>query len=556
LRFTKAGAGCRTGAALVFVAVAVAAFVAPADATPGDLDPTFSRNGLVRTGFGAGGYSHANAVAIQPDGRILAAGDADLDDPETDPDLAIARYLPDGRLDSSFSSNGKLRADFGGADTAEAIALQGDGRIVVAGTSNPGLLIARYLPDGTPDPSFSGDGRLITNFSANDLALDSDGRIVVAGTRSGPEAALARFEPDGTPDTSFSGDGVATVGFAEASSGYSVAIEPQGNLVLGGRSVVTQDGDDSYADLALARFKPNGDPDLSFSGDGLATADIIDSDSALDLALRPDGRIVAAGAICIVDFWDGTCAGVTAQFNPDGSLDGSFGDQGIQSLWAPFHAGTVGEALALTGDGGIVVAGETLPDRFYTAPIDFALFSLDPDGSRNLSFTEHGVWTTDFLSGYDRASDVELQSNGRIVVAGSSDSQLALARYEVHSGPRDADADGLRDDADRCPSRFGTSRHGCPHYGRSLTMAFHKHQDLYVGTLASREPRCVDYEEVRVFRVRRGLDFKVDTANTSDAGRWSVDARLHPGRYYAVAPPSTGPKYGHCLKARADGFRI
>ncbi len=517
-----------------------------AQARPGDLDPSFSDDGLVRAHFGK--KSWANALAIQDDGKILVAGGSD-------DDLAVSRYRPDGQLDASFSSNGRLKSDFGGEDQAEGIAIQADGRVVVAGTTeragppySSSVIVARYLPDGSPDPSFSDDGRLTTSFRdddrASDVAIGPDGGILVTGTGDWVRGALLRFQPDGTPDASFAGGGVADLGPNTIASG--VAVQSDGKVIVGGRS-----GWD-YTDFLVARFDPDGDPDPGFSGDGRATADIADVDAAWDIAVRPNGKIIATGTECgpYGDFHP-SCGAAVARFKSDGSLDGSFGTQGTESLY-----GSDGAGVALTPDGGIVSAGETPTDPYYEEDADFAVLRLDSRGTPDNAFRGDGLWATDFLSGYDAAADVALQRNGRIVTAGRSDRELALARYRVDAGPADADADGIRDGSDRCPHRFGRHRSGCPHYKRFLTMEFHKHRDLYWGALKSREPECMEGQQVRVLRKRRGADLLVDTATTDYKGRWRVDARLHPGHYYGVAVPSFDPASGRCLRAYAHGFEI
>jgi uncharacterized delta-60 repeat protein len=335
-----------------------------------------------------------------------------------------------------------------------------------------------------------------------------------------------------------------------------VAVQPDGSPVLGGQVL---NDDLLTTDLALARFGPGGGLDSSFGGDGTTTLDIGPVDDIHHIALRPDGRVVASGADCSSpeDLYGG-CAGEAAQFNSDGSPDDSFGDQGvlILSLRSRGYVGSVADALRVTEDGGTVLAGGSLTDRQDYGPVDFVLVRLDAAGSPDRSFREGGTWTTDFASGDDDAYDVALQDDGKIVAAGESGHMIALARYEVEPGRRDADADGVRDGTDRCPIRYGDHPDGCTIYSRSLTMEFDRRQDLYEGELSSREPLCEDGELVRVFRKRRGPDFLVDTTRTTGGGGWEMDARLHPGRYYAIAPARLYRSFGRCARARAHGFRI
>jgi uncharacterized delta-60 repeat protein len=237
----------RTGAVLV-AAVVIGVFPAGAQAAPGDLDLTFSGDGKQRTDFGFGD-SRAAAIARQPDGKIVAVG-ADRGD------LALARYNPNGSLDTSFSGDGKQTTDFGGCcDGANGVALQDDGKIVVVGGG--GFALARYNPNGSLDTSFSGDGKQTTSFTAVDVAngvtIQGDGKIVAVG-RAGDfgvtDFALARYNPNGSLDTSFSGDGRQTTDFGGDDGANGVAIQGDGKIVAAG----VGPGPNGTNDFALARY--------------------------------------------------------------------------------------------------------------------------------------------------------------------------------------------------------------------------------------------------------------------------------------------------------------
>jgi uncharacterized delta-60 repeat protein len=183
----------RSGAILVAAMVVGVVFSAGAKAAPGDLDPTFSGDGKQRTDFGFGN-SRAAATVRLPDGKIVAVGEAGGH-------FALARYNPDGSLDTSFSADGKQTTDFGGPDFASAVALQADGKIVAVGVGSRDFALARYNPNGSLDASFSGDGRQTTDFGgfdqANAVALQGDGRIVAVGVGLGTDRTedfeLARY---------------------------------------------------------------------------------------------------------------------------------------------------------------------------------------------------------------------------------------------------------------------------------------------------------------------------------------------------------------------------
>jgi uncharacterized delta-60 repeat protein len=185
---TKLLAAMQDVTLVVMVAILVLLFDARGQSTlprEGDLDVSFSGDGKVITDF-SGRTDAAAAIVIQPDGKILVAGSSVV---SRSSDFVLARYLPNGALDSTFSGDGKLRNNFDGNETARAVALQPDGKIVVAGTRTTSqgddFLLARYLPNGNLDTSFSGNGWVTTDLGSNErakgVAVQPDGKIVAAG---------------------------------------------------------------------------------------------------------------------------------------------------------------------------------------------------------------------------------------------------------------------------------------------------------------------------------------------------------------------------------------
>jgi len=192
----------------------VGVVVPAAYAAAGDLDPTFGGDGTVTTSFV--GYDGISAVAVQADGKIVVAGYTGGND------FGVARLLGNGNLDTSFDGDGKVTIDFGGYDGANAVAIQSDDKIVVAGyTSGPSddFAVARLLTNGALDTTFDGDGKATVDFGGYDgasaVAVQSDGKIVAAGYTAGPadDGAVARLLTTGTLDPTFSSDGKATVDF-------------------------------------------------------------------------------------------------------------------------------------------------------------------------------------------------------------------------------------------------------------------------------------------------------------------------------------------------------
>jgi uncharacterized delta-60 repeat protein len=395
----------------------------PAAAAAGDLDVSFGIDGRVTTDFG--GSDGASEVAIQPDGKIVAAGSAHGDD------FALARYNRDGSLDTSFDGDGKVTTDFGGVDAASDVAIQPDGKIVAAGGGAADFALARYNRDGSLDTSFDGDGKVTTDFRGVDaavgVAIQLNGKIVAAGfDADADDFALVRYNRDGSLDTSFDGDGKVTTDFGSAfEAAAAVAIQPDGRIVAAG---FTQVGDD----FALARYNRDGSLDTSFDGDGKVTTDfgftgpfgdpIYTVDLATGVVIQPDGKIVAAGFSVTggVDF-------ALARYNPDGSLDTGFGFVGkvTTSFGDLDHA----FGVAIQSDGKIVAAGTTT--GFGADGIGWVLARYKRDGSLDTDFGVDGQVTTDFEGVGEAASGVAIQPNGRIVAVGGATAghDFALARY-------------------------------------------------------------------------------------------------------------------------------
>lgn len=391
-------------------------------AQPGSLDDIFGTNGKVITDFGTF-HDRGYSVAIQPDGKIVIAGESNNG---SDRDFAIARYNTDGTLDDSFSAGGKVTTDFGmSEDYGKSVAIQEDGRIVVAGYSSNGtdddFALARYNTNGGLDSSFGGDGKVTTDFGTghddgNTVAIQSDGKIVVAGS-SDIDLAIARYNTDGTLDNSFGLDGKVTTAFGTGSDrGRSVAIQPDGRIIVAG------DADNgSDIDLALARYNTDGTLDNNFGLDGKVITDFgAGHDYGRSVAIQPDGKILIAGESNF-DF-------ALARYNTDGTLDNTFGTDGkVTTDFGSYY--DAGNSVAIQPDGRIVVVGFMLngPDR------DFALARYNTDGTLDSNFGLGGKVTTALGTSDDYGYSVAIQPDGMIVMAGFSGSttgsDFAVARY-------------------------------------------------------------------------------------------------------------------------------
>jgi uncharacterized delta-60 repeat protein len=258
----------------------------------------FGSAGVVKTDI-LGGGDQANAVAVQPDGKIVVAGFATRSG--IDSDFALVRYNADGTPDQSFDGDGVVTTDLGTrSDDARAIAIQPDGRIVVAGTAGEDIALVRYLSDGRPDKSFGQAGTKITDLGsedvANGVALTATGQVLVAGYTLGPKIdrdfLVARYRADGVLDTTFGDHGAVKTDLGAGDDfAENLVADPSGRIVLVGRATSA-----TILDMALVRYLPDGGLDTGFDGDGILTADFHGpGEFGQDVAIDADGRIVAAG---------------------------------------------------------------------------------------------------------------------------------------------------------------------------------------------------------------------------------------------------------------------
>lgn len=396
-----------------------------ATAQPGTLDPTFGNFGKVTTDVGLATYDEAHAMALQADGSIVVAGTSGYSGTQ---DFMAARYLSDGTLDPSFGAGGKalLSIDFGD-DIARALALQPDGKVLLGGYSYTGLgigfALARLNTDGTPDASFGSGGFITTvlpgdiTLQARAIAVQPDGRIVLAG--GGAEGfAIMRYLDDGQPDTSFGASGLVTVDFSEGNDqATALALQPDGNILLAGyASGLVEDS------VALARLLPDGSLDASFGNGGAVRVTYPTLPSVANgLHLMADGRFLVSGFA--------NSSGIVGRFLPDGSPDPSFNGFG----WRLFSfVGTVGARIhdvEVQQDGRIALAGSGIGAQPH-----FLIASLEDDGSFDTGFGTGGYTLTDFAQDQDDAFALSLQPDGKLLLAGrtnggTTDMDVALARY-------------------------------------------------------------------------------------------------------------------------------
>lgn len=334
----------------------------------------------------------------------------------------------DGSLDLSFDSDGKVSTDFGDFDGGYDVVLQPDGKIIVAGTGAAGaaFALARYNSNGSLDNTFDGDGKLTTIFGGkgdfgHSVALQSDGKIVLAGytTILGVRTnfAVVRYNSNGSLDNTFGTGGKASDSAGHENSAYAMAIQSDGKIVLAGTSSSYSSSVGDYYRFVLLRYNTNGTLDNTFDGDGRVLCDSGTIRDAFALAIQTDGKIIIAGTI------DSNFA--LYRYNSNGSLDNTFGISGKVVTDIASTSLDIIYSLALQSDGKIIAAGTTTNSSTNS---DIALIRYNTNGSLDNTFGTAGKVITNIVA-FDEGTSVAVLSNGKIIVAGASDDQFAVLRY-------------------------------------------------------------------------------------------------------------------------------
>jgi uncharacterized delta-60 repeat protein len=394
----------------LFVAVLFAVLATPAHAAPALLDPVFGGDGIV-TAFPDGAI--ATAVGIDADRRIVAVGYTT----GRHVDVVIARFLPDGTPDTSFGANGHRRYDLGGADYAFDAAVIPNGGIVVVGrrsNAHDRMFVLRVRPDGTRQPSFGHHGVTFIDFgkplqSANAVDLTRRGRIVVGGYTTngvGARSALARLSPHGRLDKGFGGDGMVSVDIGSGAEQINDL-----RVLAGGAIVAAGDAENGQNPrFSVLRVGSDGKVDHSFG-----TGD--DGSSTFDVATGPD----VANALAVAANGDYLLAGYAgAHADPavlavrhNGLLDTSYGSHGHVVIRL---ANAFEETADIVRQGGKAI----LVGRIRGNHDDLGVIRLKAGGALDTSFSGDGILRIDVNDSTDAGAAGLLQPNGKLVVGGQT----------------------------------------------------------------------------------------------------------------------------------------
>lgn len=386
---------------------------------------TFAQTVIIDNSFGTNGMIDpvisANAITKQADGKIVIAGTyrTGTGNPNN---IAVARYNTNGTLDLSFNGIGYYAMTiYGINETAVAVAVQADGKIVASGwtteaNGSSGFAIVRFNTNGRPDSTFEADGRVVVkpcnNSGARAMVIQPDGKIIVGGscvvTGGGPNTdfTLVRYDINGTIDATFDGDGIVKTAMVGTSYDdiRAIKLQPDGKIVVGGFVRTNTE----WNDFGIARYNTNGSLDNTFDGDGkVITPWGTSYDEIFDIQIQPDGKIVAIGSLsATTQFFDAAIA----RYNTDGSIDNTFSSDGIQTnrfgTSSGFGAGVIDAA------GNILVAGFA---KNTNNDLLFARYT--PTGNLDNTFDSDGIAMFD-LTGQG-ANDILIDNNRVYVTSGS-----------------------------------------------------------------------------------------------------------------------------------------
>jgi len=397
------------------------------------IDNSFGLEGRVR-GNMAG---EANAIAMQADGKIITAG---FGYQNINSHFQLMRFNTDGTQDSTFGTNGTVMTEVSFSSAIEAIAIQPDGKILAGGTYQTGdfvniyhMVIVRYNPDGSIDNSFGTNGIVMPEpgyvDKLSDLKLQADGKIVIGGAIASivnlePTSFLVgRFNSNGTLDVNFGTGGFTATPISFTSEIKSIALLADGNIIAAGQAGLGDTQNPDYRSFAVAKYNAVGEPNVSFGNNGVVVTDVVTgaADFLHSMVVQSDGKILTAGSLGTNHY--------LVRYQINGNLDSTFGTNGKASrvsLPATLK-------LALSSDNKIITACSRTE---ITASPDFMMNGYLTNGNVNTSFGLNGTVLTDFPTAIPEGSDdyskcILIAPDGKILLAGKTGGTVGLTRYNM-----------------------------------------------------------------------------------------------------------------------------
>lgn len=402
----------------------------------GTLDTSFDSDGIVITPF-IGFNAAVQSLLIQPDKKIIAAGTISKGGLNQ---FGLARFNYDGSLDESFGNLGKVISDYPDLMLLSSIALQSDGKIVVAGNlfnssfTISHFVLVRYNTNGLLDTTFGIDGRVITNLSdkldkITSIVIQNDGKILASGTTSDDsnysDFSIVRYNSDGTLDPSFGNNGITITSIRTWDFGYAMVLQDDNSIVVSGST--SNEFNPVFGpdyDFLVLKFDKNGILDATFGNGGNVIIGTTEAnEKALSVNILPDGKIAIGGEHHIMKY-----SFMISQLLPNGDLDTSFGNNGVvlNELTSQFI-----ESVAMQTDGKFLITEYNGTGGCCSA--DIKLIRFLADGNFDTTFGTNGIVTTNFLNENNQANSIAIQDDGKILIGGVSGNQIhsdfGLARF-------------------------------------------------------------------------------------------------------------------------------
>jgi uncharacterized delta-60 repeat protein len=402
----------------------------------GTLDTSFDSDGIVITSFNSFDAT-VQFLLIQPDKKILAGGTISKGGLNQ---FGLARYNSDGSLDESFGNLGKVISNYPELMLLSTMALQSDGKIVVAGNlfnssfTISHFVLVRYDTNGLLDTTFGIDGRVITNLTdkldkITSIIIQSDGKILASGTTSNDsnysDFSIVRYNPDGTLDPSFGNNGITITSIRTWDFGYAMALQDDNKIVISGST--SNEFNPVFGpdyDFLVLKYDKYGVLDATFGNGGSVIIGTTEAnEKALSVKVLPDGKIVIGGEHHIMKY-----SFMISQLLPNGNVDTSFGNNGIvlNELASQFI-----ESVAKQTDGKFLITEYHGTGGCCSA--DIKLMRFLTDGNFDTTFGTNGIVTADFLNENNQANSIVVQDDGKILIGGVSGNQIhsdyGLARF-------------------------------------------------------------------------------------------------------------------------------
>ncbi len=385
----------------------------------GDLFADFGTNGKVNTNLGQADFI-VKSQAVQSDGKIVMVGNVENNSTF---ECFILRLNPDGSLDTSFNTSGRII--FSEMETSAKILIQNDGKIIVGGTTNFDVVLMRFNTNGTLDTSFGTNGIVsnssqTTSRSLQDFAIQTDGKILVLSdfNSGSQDYRKLRYNSNGTPDTAFGNNGSLTTDIGNVEFSKQILLQSDGKFIVGG---TTFNSVNSSTSVFLARYNTNGTLDTTFNTNGKRVFSYTGLNEFYNVEMQADGKIVF-----VFSSYESSVPKLNiVKINSNSTLDTSFGTNGIAKISAPNNFGNGSKRFKIQNDGKLFILSATYQMVNNSSNNNLLLVRLNANATLDTSFNSSGFQEFSFFTNGDVGGDFSFIGN-QVLVSGNTEETLVL----------------------------------------------------------------------------------------------------------------------------------